>query len=142
MIMLLEGNTGTGLRSSGRVGLLGLAALLLGGLGFSAVPAQAGGADVVAVEAFQGSNGKWRFNVTVAHADEGWDHYADKWDVVGPDGEILGTRILHHPHENEQPFTRSLGGVDIPEDVTEVTLRAHDSQHGYDGKAMSVALER
>lgn len=104
--------------------------------------ALAGGADVMAVEAVQDSSGKWRFNVTVAHADEGWDHYADKWDVVAPDGTLLGTRVLHHPHENEQPFTRSLSGVVIPDDVTEVTVRAHDSQHGYDGKPMTVKLQR
>ncbi|TQV79388.1 hypothetical protein FKG95_15525 [Denitrobaculum tricleocarpae] len=102
----------------------------------------AGGADVVGVEAVRDNAGKWRFNVTVAHADEGWDHYADKWDVVAPDGTVLGTRVLHHPHENEQPFTRSLSGVVIPEDVTEVTVRAHDNQHGYEGKPMSVELKR
>ena len=37
----------------------------------------------------------------------GWEHYANKWDVVGPDDTILGTRVLLHPHVNEQPFTRS-----------------------------------
>lgn len=102
----------------------------------------AGGADVVGVEAVRDNAGKWRFHVTVAHADEGWDHYADKWDVVAPDGRILGTRVLHHPHENEQPFTRSLSGLVIPESIDEVTLRAHDSQHGYEGKPMSVKLKR
>lgn len=104
--------------------------------------AQAGGADVVGVEAVRDNAGKWRFNVSVAHADEGWDHYADKWDVVAPDGTILGTRVLHHPHETEQPFTRSLSGIVIPETIDEVTVRAHDNQHGYDGKPMSVKLKR
>lgn len=103
--------------------------------------AYAGEADVVDVTASQ-SGGKWRFEVTVLHGDEGWDHYADKWDVVAPDGSILGTRILHHPHENEQPFTRSLGGVVIPDAVSEVTIRAHDSVHEYGGKEMKVTLER
>lgn len=122
--------------------LLGVG-LVAAGL-FLLVPliAKAGGADVVGVEAVQDNSGKWRFNVTVAHADEGWDHYANKWDVVAPDGRVLGTRILHHPHENEQPFTRSLSGVEIPEDITEVTIRAGDSQHGYDGKPMTVQLKR
>ena len=27
--------------------------------------------------------------MTVRHADTGWDHYADKWDVVAPDGAVL-----------------------------------------------------
>jgi hypothetical protein len=47
-----------------------------------------------------------------------------------------------HPHENEQPFTRSLTGVAIPDGVTEVTIRAHDSVDGYGGKEFTVALPR
>ncbi len=128
-------------QASRRIVLFGLALL---GVTMTLQPSQvlAGGADVVGVEAVRDNAGKWRFNVSVAHADEGWDHYADKWDVVAPDGTILGTRVLHHPHENEQPFTRSLSGVVIPETIDEVTVQAHDSQHGYEGKPMSVKLKR
>ena len=115
-------------------------AAVFGGVLLSA--AQAGEADVVGVEAVPDGGGKWRFHVTVRHGDTGWDHYADKWDVVAPDGRVLGTRVLAHPHENEQPFTRSLGGVAIPEEVLEVTLRAHDSVHGYGGQEAVVTLPR
>ena len=100
------------------------------GMGPGIPGAGAGEADVVAAEALPEGPGLWRFNVTVRHADEGWDHYADQWDVVGPDGTVYGTRVLLHPHETEQPFTRSLGGVAIPAGVTSVTLRAHDKLHG------------
>jgi len=55
----------------------------------------------------------WRFDVTIRHPDTGWDHYADGWRVLDMDGNELGMRVLHHPHETEQPFTRSLGGVVI-----------------------------
>lgn len=105
-------------------------------------PVGAGEADVVGVEAAAQGGGTWRFRVTVAHGDTGWDHYADKWDVVAPDGTVLGTRTLLHPHEAEQPFTRSLGGVAIPAEIDRVTLRAHDSVHGYGGREMSVELTR
>ena len=104
--------------------------------------AQAGQADVVAVEAGSEGPGIWRFHVTVAHGDTGWSHYADKWDVVAPDGTVLGTRVLLHPHETEQPFTRSLGGVKIPAGIGAVVLRAHDSEHGYGGKEMTVELAK
>ncbi|MEL0114373.1 MAG: hypothetical protein VW835_21805, partial [Rickettsiales bacterium] len=60
-------------------------------------------------------------------------HYANKWDVVAPDGTVLGTRTLYHPHVEEQPFTRSLYGVRIPDGVTSVIVRAHDLEHGYGG---------
>jgi len=103
-------------------------------------PAVAGEADVLAVEATREGAGTWRFDVTVAHADEGWEHYADKWEVVAPDGTVLGTRVLLHPHESEQPFTRSLSGVAIPAGTDRVTVRAHDSVHGPGGAEVSVEL--
>ncbi len=102
--------------------------------------AGAGEADVVGVEAVPNGPGIWRFHVTVRHDDTGWEHYADKWDIVAPDGAVLGTRVLAHPHENEQPFTRSLGGVAIPEGVGQVVVRAHDSEHGYGGLEVEVTL--
>jgi hypothetical protein len=106
----------------------------------TATPALAGEADVVGVKATPAGDGTWRFDVTVRHEDAGWDHYADKWDVVGPDGTVLGTRTLLHPHETEQPFTRSLSGVAIPDGITEVTVRAHDSVHEYGGVEMTYTL--
>lgn len=101
-----------------------------------------GKADVTAVTVVQTAPGIYRFDVTVKHADTGWSHYADRWDVVGPDGTVLGSRTLYHPHVNEQPFTRSLGGVKIPAGVTEVTVRAHDSQHKLGGAERTVTLPR
>ncbi len=108
----------------------------------AAPAARAGEADVVAAEAVPDGPGSWRFHVTVAHGDTGWQHYADKWDVVAPDGAVLGTRVLLHPHEAEQPFTRSLGGVKVPAGTGAVVLRAHDKEHGYGGKEVTVVLRR
>ena len=116
--------------------LLALALLL------AAVSAQAGPADVLEVEAVPEAGGAWTFNVTVAHTDEGWSHYADRWEVVAPDGRLLGTRTLLHPHVREQPFTRSLSGVVIPEGVTRVIIRAHDKEHGLGGAEVTVELKR
>ncbi len=103
-------------------------------------PVLAGEADVIAVKVSARPGDTWRFDVTVRHADEGWDHYADRWEVLGPDGTVLGTRTLLHPHETEQPFTRSLDGVSVPAGITEVTVRAHDSVHGYGGAEITVSL--
>lgn len=104
--------------------------------------AVAGEADVIGVEVTKESEGVYRFDVTVEHADEGWNHYADAWDVLAPDETILGTRTLLHPHENEQPFTRSLGAVTIPDDVTTVIVRARDSVHDYGGAEIEVELPK
>ena len=99
-----------------------------------------GEADVVKASAAKDGDNRYSFAVTVYHQDTGWDHYADKWDILDPDGTILGTRILHHPHVNEQPFTRGLGGVAIPSHIKTVVVRAHDSVHGYGGKTATVPL--
>lgn len=102
----------------------------------------AGEADVVAVDVQRESAGTYRFSVTVRHADEGWDHYADRWEVVAPDGTVLGQRVLMHPHVNEQPFTRSLSGVVIPDGIETVSVRAHDSVHGEGGATMQAAIPK
>jgi hypothetical protein len=95
--------------------------------------------EIVNVQATQ-SSGAWRFDVTLRHADSGWDHYADGWGVLAPDGTSLGMRVLVHPHETEQPFTRSLGGVVIPEGVTEVIIRARDNVGGWTAETYAVTL--
>ena len=100
----------------------------------------AGDVDVVAVHVSKADDTHFDFDVTLKHDDSGWDHYADKWDVQGPDGKIYGTRILFHPHVNEQPFMRSLENVAIPADVKEVTIRAHAKPHGYGGITKTVKL--
>ena len=108
-------------------------------LGMTPIPLLAGGADVVGAKALKTGN-TWRFDVTVRHADSGWDHYADGWRIYTPDGKELGYRELLHPHENEQPFTRSLGGVKVPDGVSRVIIRAHDSEHGTSGKEFVLKL--
>jgi len=102
-------------------------------------PARAGEADVLEVEVTAAGEG-YRFAVTVAHADEGWDHYADRFEILTPAGEILGVRTLHHPHVDEQPFTRSLSGVIVPDDLDRIVVRARDSVHGYGGQSVELAL--
>jgi hypothetical protein len=53
-------------------------------------------AEVAAVSLAQ-SSGSWTVSVTISHGDTGWDDYADGWRVEAPGGDILGTRVLHHP---------------------------------------------
>lgn len=106
----------------------------------STASALAGNADVVDATAERAGD-SWRFSATVAHADEGWEHYADAWRVVSETGEVFGTRELLHPHVNEQPFTRSLSGVQIPEGVSVVFVEARDSVHGWGGARKAVKLK-
>ncbi|MEO9962291.1 MAG: hypothetical protein ABJF07_18540 [Nisaea sp.] len=102
--------------------------------------AVAGQADVETVSVERAADGTYSFHVTVSHADTGWDHYANAWSVLAPDGTLLGERVLYHPHVNEQPFTRSLSGVSIPDGISKVIVRARDSQHGEGGRSLEVEL--
>jgi len=104
--------------------------------------ASAGEADVVDVTINKSSGDSYSFDVALKHADTGWEHYADSWEVFDDKGNVLGKRVLVHPHVNEQPFTRSLSGVKIPAALTTVTIRAHDSVHKYGGKEMTVKVPR
>ena len=103
-------------------------------------------ADVEFVRAVQQSTGTWTFHVTVRHPDTGWEDYTNGWDVVLPDGTVTNpsndpfTRLLLHPHETEQPFTRSQSGIVIPDNITMVTVRAHDLVDGYGGVEVVVDL--
>ena len=106
----------------------------------TAAPAIAGEPEVIDARATRAADGTYRFDVTVRHADEGWEHYADSWDVLDGKGTVLGTRVLLHPHEHEQPFTRSLSDVRVPSDVRTVTIRAHDKVHGNGSKVFALDL--
>jgi len=97
----------------------------------AAATAPAPDVEIPFVRARQTGDGVWTFDVTINHPDTGWADYVDGWHVATPDGEILGTRILLHPHVNEMPFTRSLSGVAIPADINEVHMRSHDRISGY-----------
>ena len=107
---------------------------------FSAPSSFSGEADVIEAKVKKSGQNTYTFTVTVLHKDTGWQHYANKWDITDTNGEFLGTRILHHPHVNEQPFTRSLSGVEIPGNISTVKVRAHDSVHEYGGKTVTIQL--
>jgi len=95
-----------------------------------AAPALADPAEITNIAARE-TDGGWRFDVTLLHADTGWEDYADGWRIEDADGAILGERPLAHPHVDEQPFTRSTSGVVIPDGVTEVFVRARTNVDGW-----------
>lgn len=107
---------------------------------FVATPVLAEPPVVEVVDASQSGSG-WRFDVTLTHPDTGWDHYADGWRVETETGEVLGTRVLAHPHETEQPFTRSLSGVVLPDGTTTVRIRTKCIVDGWSQDTVEVSLK-
>jgi len=103
--------------------------------------AQAGDVKVVDVKAYK-EGGSWTFDVTLEHEDSGWEHYADAWRVVSEDGKEFGTRTLFHPHETEQPFTRSQNGIKIPDNIAIVYVEAHDKVHGWSPDRFKYSLPK
>ena len=98
-------------------------------------------AQVKSVRMVYRSDGRWDVHAAVFHNDEGWNHYANIWQVVdSATGEVLGERILAHPHDTEQPFTRSLTGFAIPGSVREVRIRSRCNLHDYGGREITVKI--
>jgi len=120
--------------------------LLAAGIAVAALPARAGEADVLdaKVRCRPAPGGRpasvCQFTVTVRHADEGWDHYANVYEILDPDGQVISTRVLRHPHVDEQPFTRSQARVRIQHTTTRVVIRAGDSVHGLGGRTVEVEI--
>lgn len=117
---------------------LGLFAVL--NLSLFAGSAGASEASILDADAVANADGTYGFNVTVSHQDEGWTHYVNKWEILTPEGKVIETRTLFHPHVKEQPFISSLGRVVIPIRVSEVIIRASDTVSGPGTRTFSVKL--
>ena len=104
-------------------------------------PAAHGEAPQVLAAKAEKSGKTWRIHVTLTHPDTGWDHYADGWEVTDAEGNRLGYRTLHHPHESEQPFTRSLTGLSLPGGTREIFIRARCTRDDWSGEPVRVQLQ-
>jgi hypothetical protein len=86
-------------------------------------------ADVLAV-----TGDERTLSVTIESPDTGCGQYADWWEVVSEQGELIYRRTLGHAHTDEQPFTRAGGPSGQPADQV-VWIRAHMNPGGYGGQA-------
>jgi len=96
-------------------------------------------ADITAVVA-SGAAGAYTFSVTVSSPDTGCDQYADWWEVLDEEGQLLYRRVLLHSHVGEQPFTRSGGAVAVAVGQI-VWVRAHMNTSGYGGVAFKGSVQ-
>jgi hypothetical protein len=96
--------------------------------------------DVVAVKVKASGPNLFDFDVTVSSPYDTPGRYADGFRVYTAANQVLGERKLWHDHQNEQPFTRDLYGVAIPQGVSSVFIQARDQKYGYSGKVAEVRL--
>ena len=95
---------------------------------------------VVAVKVQPSGTDTFNFDVTISSPYDAAQRYADAFRVMGKDGKVFGERKLLHDHADEQPFTRDLYFVKIPQGIRVVVVQARDQQYGYGGKAVELAL--
>ena len=95
--------------------------------------------EVLAVEFRQSEPGVFTVSTTVRSVDIEGVSFADAWEVRDLEGNVLGTRILAHPHANEQPFTRSQT-IELPEGTTVVYVEGRDQGNGWSGQRFEFAL--
>ena len=98
--------------------------------------------DVVEAELEPSGDNTWSLSVTISSPYDSPERYADGWRVLAPDGTVLGQHELMHAHPNEQPFTRTQTGLEIPQDVNEITVEARDSKNGYGGETVTIPVPR
>ena len=94
------------------------------------------GVAIVTEVSVAGQENRYTFDVTISSTDLGCEQYADWWEVIDLDGNLLYRRILAHSHVDEQPFKRSGGEVAIDAN-TEVYIRAHMNTTGYGEKVFN-----
>jgi len=88
------------------------------------------------------NHNSWTISATVSSSETGWDKHSDEWKVEhSEDGTMFGTRTLGHPYVDEQPFTKSLSGVNIPDTANVVTISARDSVLGCCGDSHQLTLQ-
>ncbi len=96
--------------------------------------------EVVGAEVVETVPGVFRVSATLSSPYDSPERYADGWRVLGPDGAVYSERLLAHDHAGEQPFTRSVSGVEIPSEVAEVTIEGRDQVSGWGGATLTVEV--
>lgn len=110
---------------SRRLALLAVGFALFAGPAFGSEPSIA-----QARILWMGAN-SYEFHVTVSHVDDSWEHFLNRWEIIGAGGRVIATRVFRHPHIGEGYVSRSLRGVSIPDGNSTIIIRAHDMRHGY-----------
>lgn len=95
-------------------------------------------AKVIAVSC-TGQENNYTLSVTIESPDTGCDQYANWWEVITPQGELIYRRILGHSHVDEQPFTRSGGPVVIGANDS-IIVRAHMNNLSYGSQVFKGAV--
>ncbi len=84
----------------------------------------------------EGTSQAYTIDVSIHSPDRDCNHYADWWEVLSEDGELLYRQVFQENHINEQPFKNTGEPINIESDQV-VIVRAHmhtndDDDNGYE----------
>ena len=96
--------------------------------------------DVQKAEISGDPGGPYSIAVTMSSPYDTAERYADSMRVRSAGGDVYGERKLTHDHASEQPFTRDITDVEIPDGVTEVVVEGHDQESGWGGETVTVKV--
>jgi len=88
-------------------------------------------ANVIAVDT-KGTSGSYNFYVTLLSDETGCNQYANWWEILDENGNLLYRRILVHSHPDDQPFRRGGRRVNVTPSQT-LYIRAHMNTSAYNG---------
>ena len=97
-------------------------------------------ADIVDVAQVGGEEGNYTLRVGIKSTETGCQQYADWWEILSADGNLVHRRVLGHPHRTEQPFRRDGVNIEIQKD-TVIYIRAHMNNKGYVGDVFKGSVE-
>ena len=95
--------------------------------------------DVLSAE-LEPTDDTWRLHATLSSPYDTPERYADAFRALAEDGTVLGVRELAHDHANEQPFTRSLNGLEIPDGIERITVEGRDLRYGWGGATVELEV--
>jgi hypothetical protein len=96
--------------------------------------------DVIDVKVTPKGGGRFDVAVTMTSPYDTATRYADAFRIVTLDGAQLGIFVFAHDHATEQPFTRALSNVAVPESIKTIRIEGRDMVSGYGGRFMEVVL--
>jgi len=96
--------------------------------------------EIIGVQLVSSGDRVYDVVVSISSPYDSPERYADGWRVLDEEGNVLGTHTLMHDHANEQPFTRTQPGLEIPEGVRTITVQGRDLINGYGGGTLSIDI--
>ena len=74
---------------------------------------------------------RYQFEVNIAHEDDSWEHFVDRWEVIGKGGKILASYYMYYPRIGEGIVWKELRGIKVDPGTKYVIYRLHAKGDGY-----------